>query len=179
MNDMDALLLMLGQRAVTEQNGHLFTKYVEKIEVLTADPGTWDKPKAEPGSGSVSAGTLVKLSNNNNDADKIHYTTDGSAPTMESPMYNWIASRWWTSRADELDSINQPIEIKKNTTIKAITIGPGKKNSDIATFTYTVTGGTVDISDRISPFTGGTISLGKEAVIEIRPGHWPESPRWK
>jgi hypothetical protein len=170
MNDMDALLLMLGQRAVTEQNGHLFTKYVEKIEVLTADPGTWDKPKAEPGSGSVSAGTLVKLSNNNNDADKIHYTTDGSAPTMESPMYNWIASRWWTSRADELDSINQPIEIKKNTTIKAITIGPGKKNSDIATFTYTVTGGTVDISDRISPFTGGTISLGKEAVIEIPAG---------
>ena len=32
MNDMDALLLMLGQRAVTEQNGHLFTKYVEKLK---------------------------------------------------------------------------------------------------------------------------------------------------
>ncbi len=170
MNDMDALLLMIGQRAVTEQNGHLFTKYVEKIEVLTADPGTWDKPRAEPGSGRVSAGTLVKLSNNNSDADKIHYTTDGSTPTIESPMYNWIASRWWSSRSDELDSINKPIEITKNTTIKAITIGPGKKNSEVATFTYTVTGGAVDISDRISPLSGGTIRLDDEAVIEIPAG---------
>ncbi len=170
MNDMDALLLMLGQRTVTEQNAHLFTKYVEKIEVLTSDPGSWDKPKADPGGGNVSPGTLVKLSNNNNDADKIHYTTDGSTPTLDSPVYNWIASRWWSSRAGELDSINQPVEIKKNTTIKAITIGPGKKNSDVAAFTYKVTGGAVDTSDRISPLTGGTVSLGNEAVLEIPAG---------
>ncbi|MDD4237297.1 MAG: S-layer homology domain-containing protein [Desulfotomaculaceae bacterium] len=152
MNDSNALLLMLGQRAVTEQNGQLFVKKVEKIEVLTTEPGKWDEPEAEPGGGGVAPGTLVKLSSVNNDDDKVYYTTDGSTPDLNSPMYNWISSRWWSSRADELDSINHPIEITKDTVIKAITIGPGKKNSDIVTFTYQVPAPpalTADVTDNI------------------------------
>jgi hypothetical protein len=35
MNDRDSLLLVIGQRAVTEQTNNLFLKYVTKIEVLT------------------------------------------------------------------------------------------------------------------------------------------------
>jgi len=38
MNDMNTLLLMIGQRSVTEQTGNLFVKYLNKIEVLTAEP---------------------------------------------------------------------------------------------------------------------------------------------
>lgn len=139
MNDLNSLLLMLGQRTVTEQTGNLFVKYLTKIEVLTVEPGKWDAPQANPGSGVVPAGTMVALSNNNNDDDKIHYTIDGSIPTMNSPTYNWIASRWWTARADVLGTINHPIgPITKDITIKAITIGPGKLDSDVATFNYKV-----------------------------------------
>ncbi|MGI5858311.1 MAG: stalk domain-containing protein [Tepidanaerobacteraceae bacterium] len=139
MNDMNTLLLMIGQRSVTEQTGNLFVKYLNKIEVLTDEPEKWDAPKANPEGGTAPRGTMVTLSNLYNDDDKIYYTTDGSTPTLNSPMYNWIASRWWSARADVLGSINRPIgPINENTTIKAITIGPGKMDSDVATFHYYV-----------------------------------------
>jgi len=55
-------------------------------------------------------------------------------------MFNWSASRWWPLRGD-LDKVNSPIKITKDTVydsgrqnvvvIKARTIGPGKKDSDV------------------------------------------------
>jgi hypothetical protein len=141
MNDLNSLLLMLGQRAVTEQNGNLFSKYVNKIEVLTAEPEKWDAPQANPLSGEVPAGSMIALSNAHMDDDKIYYTTDGSTPTLNSPMYNWIARRWWSARADDLGKVNCPVgPVNESTVIKAITIGPGKYDSDVATFTYQVAG---------------------------------------
>ena len=139
MNDVNTLLLMIGQRSVVEQTGNLFVKYINKIEVLTDAPEKWDAPKANPAAGTIPAGSMITLSNNNNDEDKIYYTTDGSEPNMNSAVYNWIAKRWWASRADELGTINHPIgPIDKTTTIKAITIGAGKLNSDVSVFTYVV-----------------------------------------
>lgn len=136
MNDRDALLLVTGQRVVSEQTNSLFLKYVNKIEVLTTPPQKWDNPKADIDSGEVPAGAQVKLSNKRNDVDKIYYTTDGSTPDLNSPMFNKSSSRWWPLRPDDLASVNQPIQIDKDTVIKAITIGPGKLNSDVVTFTY-------------------------------------------
>ena len=141
MNDMNSFLLMLGQRAVTEQIGNLFVKYLNKIEVSTAEPEQWDAPQANPAVGAVPEGTMVTLSNLHSDDDKVHYTTDGSDPTFNSPMYNRIASRWWSTRENVLGKINYPIgPINENTIIKAITIGPGKKDSEIVTFNYYVDG---------------------------------------
>jgi uncharacterized protein YjdB len=171
MNELNALLLMPGQRAVTEQTGPLFVKNVNKIEVLTKAVPKWDKPQADPDSGTVQAGTEVRLSNINMDQDKIHYTTDGSTPTLDSPIYNWIASRWWSARGDEtVEKINHPIELTKDTTIKAVTIGPGKKNSDVVTFTYKVTGAARDTSYKLTPGEGGTVSLENDVVMEIPAG---------
>ncbi|MGR6836663.1 RCC1 domain-containing protein [Syntrophomonas erecta] len=138
MSDQVAPLLVFGQRWVTEQTNHAFAKYVGTIEVSTATPEKWANPTATPASGTVAAGTGVKLSSPNNDADKVHYTTDGSNPTYKSPMYNWIASRWWSSREDVLDEINHPIEINEDTTIKAVVIGIGKDDSDIVSLDYKV-----------------------------------------
>ncbi|NLC11160.1 MAG: hypothetical protein GX767_02775, partial [Firmicutes bacterium] len=141
MNELSTLMLMLGQRTVTEQTGNLFVKYLSKIEVLTDKPQKWDAPQANPPGGTVPAGTMVTLSNLHNDDDKIYYTTDGSTPTMNSPMYNWIASRWWSSRADVLGKINHPIgPLNEHTIIKAVTIGPGKLDSDVVTFEYFIEG---------------------------------------
>lgn len=167
MNDLNSPLFMLGQRAVTEQNGQLFIKNLSKIEVVATSPSQWETPKADPVSGEVPAGTMVKLSNANMDDDKIHYTTDGSTPTINSPMYNWIANRWWSSRADVLDTINHPIEIKKDTTIKAITIGPGKNDSQVVTFTYKVKQPVANITEKVIPGKESIISLGTEVTILI------------
>ncbi len=156
MNDLNTLLLMLGQRAVTEQTGNLFVKYLNKIEVLTDEPEKWDAPQANPDSSTVPAGTMVTLSNLHNDDDKIYYTTDGSEPTRNSPMYNWIAKRWWSSRADVLGTINHPIgPIEKDTIIKAVTIGPGKADSDVVTFKYQVSGAEPDNGTSTSTVTPG------------------------
>lgn len=139
MNDLNSLLLMIGQRAVSEQTGNLFVKYLNKIEVLTEEPDRWDSPEANPEPGAVEAGTMVTLSNAHMDDDKIYYTTDGSIPTINSTMYNWIARRWWSARTDVLGIYNKPIgPINENITIKAITIGPGKRDSEVVTFTYTI-----------------------------------------
>ncbi|MDF9409017.1 stalk domain-containing protein [Pelotomaculum isophthalicicum JI] len=168
MNDMNALLLMIGQRAVTEQTGNLFVKYISKIEVLTTEPEKWDAPQANPGGGVVPEGTMVALSNAHNDDDKIYYTTDGSTPDLNSPMYNWIAKRWWSARADVLGTINHPVgPINKNTTIKAVTIGPGKLNSDVVTFSYQIAG-----TESASATTAGTAGLENQRKDET-PGSPP------
>ena len=154
MNDLNSLLLMMGQRTVAEQTGNLFVKYLNKIEVLTGEPEKWDVPRANPVSGMVPSGTMVALSNNNSDDDKIHYTIDGSEPNMYSPVYNWIASRWWAARGDVLGSINHPIgPIEEDITIKAVTIGPGKLNSDVVTFSY-------KIGEEMDPDPALLINLG-------------------
>jgi hypothetical protein len=138
MNDMNALLLIFGQRAVTEQTNTLFLKHVNKVEVLKADPGKWDKPRASINSTEVAPGSLLELSSKGNDIDKVYYTTDGSTPTIESPIFNWSAKRWWTQRPDSLGSINKPIVINQDMVIKAIVIGPGKEDSEVMTFSYKV-----------------------------------------
>lgn len=164
MNDMDAFLLMCGQRAVTEQTNNIFLKYVRKIEVLTIAPKKWDNPRANISSGAVSMGTLIELSNKRNDSDKIHYTTDGTTPTINSPIFNWSAKRWWAQRPDSLESINKPIEITNETNIKAITIGPGKEDSEVVTFSYQI-GSANDVANQNRPSGPPTgISLDEDMI---------------
>jgi hypothetical protein len=176
MNELYTLLLALGQRTVTEQTGNLFVKYLSKIEVLTSQPQKWDEPQANPAGGTVPAGTMVALSNLHTDEDKIHYTTDGSTPTMHSPVYNWIASRWWSSRTDVLGTINRPIgPLNENTTIKAITIGPGKRDSDIATFQYYIDAigpgsGTAPPKNGAKPADGAKLPEQAARIIELTIG---------
>jgi DMSO/TMAO reductase YedYZ molybdopterin-dependent catalytic subunit len=168
MNDLNALLLMPGQRTVTEQTGPLFVKNVNKIEVLTDPISQWDKPTASEAPGKVLAGTKVELHSENDDDDKVHYTLDGSTPTQESPIYNWVASRWWSQRGKEtVAEINRPIEITKDTTIKAITIGPGKRNSEVATFTYKVI---KEVTGGAPPDRDSEFNFGDKVLLKIPAG---------
>jgi len=167
INNLNTLLLMIGQRAVSEQTGNIFIKYVNKIEVLTTAPTRWDAPEANPGSGEVVPGTMVALSNQHMDDDKIYYTTDGTTPTLNSPIYNWIAKRWWSARADVLGIYNHPIgPINGNTTIKAISIGPGKMDSEVATFTYK-TASAAQVPELAQPKQPGA------SLADIK-GHWAQ-----
>ena len=149
MNDLNTLLLMMGQRTVTEQTGNLFVKGLHRIEVLTDEPQKWDAPQANPGSGTVPVGSIITLSNIYTDDDKIYYTTDGSIPTMDSPMYNWVARRWWPSRADVLGTINRPIgPINQGYNYQGGNYRPGKLDSEVVTFTYKIAGDGTTQTDR-------------------------------
>lgn len=161
MNDMYTLLMICGQRAVTEQTNNLFLKYVNKIEVLTDEPQQWDKPKVNVDSGVVAAGTLLELSSKSSDVDKVYFTTDGSDPDINSPMFNWSARRWWSQRPDSLSSINKAIEIREGTVIKAVTIGPGRYDSEVVTFTYKI-GEPEEIKILGGPPT--TVALDEESI---------------
>lgn len=168
MNDVSAILLMMGQRVVTEQTSQLFVKNINKIEVLTGSPPRCDTPQASPVASTVATGTMVRLSTTNMDDDKIYYTTDGSNPTINSTMYNPVASRWWSARGDAVvAAINSPIVITRDTTIKAVSIGPGKMDSEVATFTYKVGTAALDMSKTVNPSQDNTIQIGNEAIIEI------------
>ena len=112
---------------------------------------------------------MVELHSPFDDEDKVHYTLDGSDPTIESPMYNWIASRWWSSRADELNTINRPIEITRDTTIKAKVIGPGRLDSDIVTFFYQVPDPPALSADDTDNVIGQPVDLTQT----MRPGGQP------
>lgn len=171
MNDLNSFLFMMGQRAVTEQTGNAFVKYLNKIEVLCTEPDKWDSPQANPASGEVPAGSMVTLSNKNMDDDKIYYTTDGSTPDLHSAIYNGIAKRWWSARAEVLGIYNHPIgPINEGTVIKAITIGPGKENSDVATFSYRIAGAGKAESEN------GSASTAAGSNSSTEPGDRSEKP---
>jgi hypothetical protein len=110
----------------------------------------------------------LELSSKGNDIDKVYYTTDGSTPTIESPIFNWSAKRWWTQRPDSLGSINKPIVINQDMVIKAIVIGPGKEDSEVMTFSYKV--GLQDSPGQDLPAAvPTTISLDR-AQLELKVG---------
>jgi hypothetical protein len=72
---------------------------------------------------------------------------------------------------DTVAEINHPIPLPEGTTtIKAKTIGFGREDSEIVTFTYKVIPKKTSESSEIKPDEGGTVSLDDEAVIEIPPG---------
>lgn len=177
MNDKDTPLLVLGQRAVTEQVSTLFVKNINKIEVLTKDPEQWDEPRMNvPNGSTLPPGTELILENKSSDVDKIYYTTDGSTPTVESPMFNWSASRWWPLRGD-LDKVNSPIKITEDmvfdsdgqdvVVIKARTIGPGKEDSDVVTFTFTLDPKAVDPTQQPGGPPTGVFLDRKEIALPV------------
>lgn len=83
---------------------------------------------ATPGAGLVNTGTEVTLATGTAGAS-IHYTLDGSEPTTASPAFT------------------QPIVISKATTIKAVAVKEGMKNSAVATFDYMIQDGPIHIYD--------------------------------
>lgn len=80
---------------------------------------TAEAPTFVPNGGEVNKGSTVTLSTTT-PGGVIHYTTNGSTPTASSPVYE------------------NPIAINANTTIKAITIADGYKNSSVVTKNFTV-----------------------------------------
>jgi hypothetical protein len=77
-------------------------------------------PTFSPAEGSYTEAQNVTISCATSGAT-IHYTTDGSTPTTNSPVYS------------------SAINVSSTTTIKAIATATGYNSSDVATATYTIT----------------------------------------
>ncbi len=92
------------------------------------DASKVQKVVATPGAGLIQEGDKVTLSTRTVGAT-IHYTTDGSEPSTNSPVYN------------------APIEITKSTTVKAFAVKDGLKNSDSVVFNYVIQKENVRIHD--------------------------------
>ena len=87
------------------------------------------KPTANINSGEVAAGTLIELSAAS--GAEIYYTTDGTAPTVESTLYT------------------EPIVINDDVTIQYIAVS-GTKKSDVQTSVYTVKKAAIKLKDNSS-----------------------------
>lgn len=125
------LRLLFGQTGLNDAVTAAFVKGVTTIEVLTDPPGQWGAVRSEPASGKVKPDTEVVLGHPAQDFVKIYYTLDGSEPDMESLLYNPSTSYF-------RPELNKPIQVNQTVTIKAIAIGFGKHNSQVATFNYDV-----------------------------------------
>ena len=140
MNEQDTPVLCFGQRAVTEQTLCEFVKRLKTITVTTDSPGQWDKPSAsviDPDTGqkvTMSGGPVKSGSKIILESDpkvKIYYTADGSAPDLDSKIYNI---------SFHVPTLNEPILVEGDLTIKAKTVGFGKHDSEVVTFEFTVAG---------------------------------------
>ncbi|MER1987565.1 MAG: chitobiase/beta-hexosaminidase C-terminal domain-containing protein [Solibacillus sp.] len=108
------------------------------------------QPVTASASGLIKAGSTVTLATNTEGAT-LHYTTDGSEPTIESPIYTG------------------PLTIDADQTIKVFAVKEGFKPSVIAVFDYVVTDGTIKIhhiqgQSHTSPMKGQDVT-GVEGVV--------------
>jgi hypothetical protein len=117
------LALTMGQRVKGEQTNPWFVKYLQTIEVSTMPPEQW--PPVTFARSEGPDGTTVQLKHSNYDLIKIYYTTDGTDPTINSPVYNVSASYYQPQ-------LNKPIAVEKDTEIRAMAVGAGKTDSAVA-----------------------------------------------
>ncbi len=92
--------------------------------------------------GSVTKGTTVSLSSATEGAT-IYYTRDGSTPTTSSPTYS------------------SAITINFNQTIKAIAVKDNYIDSEVASATYTISGGSMSVTFSEEGYDNATSMLDK------------------
>jgi hypothetical protein len=80
-----------------------------------------DAPVFSPISGGYELPFFIMITSGTDTAE-IHYSLDGSDPDVTDPIYD----------------PNNPITITQDSTIKAIAIAPGYRNSEISSATYTI-----------------------------------------
>ncbi len=105
------------------------------IEVLTTPLQQWDAPQPDVAPGMVPAGTQVTIQYKDGTPYHalVYYTLDGSEPGYGSSIAN-------ISYPHFQPELNKAITINKSLTIKTLTIGMGKLDSEVATYEYLVAG---------------------------------------
>ena len=119
--------LIIGQRNPFEHTNPAFVVGVAEIIVSETPCEVWPAASTFPLPGPIAKGETVKLQHPDYGLVKLHYTLDGSEPTMLSPMYNPSTYQ---------PELNVPIPIIEPAVIKALVYGYGKANSEIVVFEF-------------------------------------------
>lgn len=125
----DEPCLIIGQTNPGEHTNPAFVVNVSEIIVSAKPAEAWETASTFPQEGIIAAGETVKLQHKSFGLVKLHYTLDGSEPSELSPMYNPSTYQ---------PELNVPIKINKDTIIKVMVTGYGKKNSEVKSFSFTV-----------------------------------------
>ena len=123
--------LIIGQRNPFEHTNPAYVENISEIVVSTDPCQAWAMASTFPAPGSIGVGETVKLQHEFYGLVKLHYTLDGSDPTMLSSVYNPSTYQ---------PELNVPIPIDGPTEIRVIVHGYGKLDSDIAVFEFTPIG---------------------------------------
>lgn len=126
--------------------------------ILTPSSGSQAAtPTFNPGTGTYTSAQTVTISDSTTGAT-IYYTTDGTTPTTESPVYSG------------------PITVNSTETIEAIAAASGYSNSAVASATYTINLG-ADYQVSVNPSTL-TIVAGQSgtATFTVTPVNGFNSP---
>jgi len=115
------LRLSVGQLGINDVNTAASVQSVSRIVVSTDEPGRWEKPALKRDESGVS------IVCDDMDRVKIYYTLDGSEPDETSPIYNPSTSYFQPE-------LTQPIKCPPGTTVKAVVVGFGKHDSEVASF---------------------------------------------
>jgi len=137
MTDDQAPVLVIGQRAATEQTFPWFIKNVSTIEVSADTLARW--PQATYEINDAANGYQLELNHSNFDTVKLYYTTDSTTPSVESNMYN-ISTTYWQP------DLIVPLQLTAGTVVKVIAIGPGKPDSEVVTINLPTTSAGTDLS---------------------------------
>lgn len=125
------LRLLMGQTGLNDVAVPAFVRDVALIEVSVAEAGRWAPVSAEPPPGRVERGTRIVLNHPDLDSIKIYYTIDGTVPNEKSMVYNPSATYFKPEQ-------DLAITVNHNVTIKAIAVGFGKNDSQVAVFEYDI-----------------------------------------
>lgn len=132
----DAPCLIVGQSDYLQHNNPVFVEGVSRI--LVSDTAErWDPPYIWPEDGRVQPGDSVKLQHDFYSMVKIHYTLDGSQPTVYSPMYNPSTYQPELNRPIQLGGTGGEAE-GASLVIKAFVTGYGRLDSQVAEFPISV-----------------------------------------
>jgi len=119
--------LIIGQRNTYEQTNPAYVVRIFDIIVSDKQNETWSGATTFPSAGRIAPGEKVKLQHPNLGKVKLHYTLDGSEPTLLSPMYNL---------SNYQPELNVPIAITEPTVIKVLASGYGKLDSNVTVFEF-------------------------------------------
>ena len=117
------LRLLIGQLGLSDVNTAPSVQHVTKIIVSVSAPGSWEKVSV------TEEDDLLTLSHPKMDQVKLHYTLDGSEPTIDSPVYNPSTSYFQPN-------LIKPLSVKGTGTLKVKAVGFGKKDSEVTIYAY-------------------------------------------
>ena len=134
-------------KAIAVKSGMTNSDVASFTYTINIAPSKVSAPTANPAAGTYSSTQNVTLSTATAGAD-IYYTTNGSTPTASSTKYTGA------------------ITVDKTTTIKAIAMKSGMTDSDVVSFTYTISAAP---SNKVAaPTTNPVSGTSFSSVLSIR-----------